>query len=549
MNKFVGVIITVLVSFFGLTSAVVAQTEHSGSITSDETWTQGGNPHIIKALTTVSNNATLTIEAGVEVRFNIDAINPTLIIGTAKDTGAKLIAKGTETNPITFTSDAGAPQPGDWNAIFFWPTASPDSVIENAIIEYGGGAVGATGNLKFYGSSPKIRNSIIRRSSGPGIQAVVSGSPEISGCMIQDNSGPGVDISQSSPVMDNNNFKDNGTYPIRIGNISPPGPIIYGTNAFSGNNPDLVYFNPGSITFDYTMREIEIAYFFPSLTTVNNDATLTIDAGVEIRFNRDAVNPRLIIGTSRDTGATLVARGTESKKITFTSNSSVPQPGDWNAILFWPTASPDSIIENAIIEYGGGVNGSTGNISIFGASPTINNSTIRHSKGSAIDVLNNGSPQISCCDLTDNLIGIRASNPGPDLYTYGNNILGNSEFGAANDSSTTVIDATENWWGDASGPAGAGPGTGDPVSQYINYAPWLTRESACTSAICEGDVDADGDVDGDDLKHLVDKYRQLANDLNDNSDAAFFGSLSLSDFDLAKFAEDFGRKKCPYMDL
>ena len=56
-------------------------------------------------------------------------------------------------------------------------------------------------------------------------------------------------------------------------------------------------------------------------------------------------------------------------------------------------------------------------------------------------------------------------------------------------------------------------------------------------------------MDGDDLKHLVDKYRQLANDLNDNSDAAFFGSLSLSDFDLTKFAEDFGRKKCPHMDL
>ncbi|MEN6513971.1 hypothetical protein, partial [Methanoculleus sp.] len=32
-----------------------------------------------------------------------------------------------------------------------------------------------------------------------------------------------------------------------------------------------------------------------------------------------------------------------------------------------------------------------------------------------------------------------------------------------------------NWWGDASGPSGFGPGTGSPVTGTMNYEPWLTK--------------------------------------------------------------------------
>jgi hypothetical protein len=37
-----------------------------------------------------------------------------------------------------------------------------------------------------------------------------------------------------------------------------------------------------------------------------------------------------------------------------------------------------------------------------------------------------------------------------------------------------TVDARYNWWGDASGPSGFGPGTGGSVSQWVNYTPWLT---------------------------------------------------------------------------
>ncbi|MCK4311663.1 MAG: right-handed parallel beta-helix repeat-containing protein, partial [Candidatus Cloacimonetes bacterium] len=38
---------------------------------------------------------------------------------------------------------------------------------------------------------------------------------------------------------------------------------------------------------------------------------------------------------------------------------------------------------------------------------------------------------------------------------------------------TNGVTAEENWWGDASGPSGAGPGTGDAVSANVDYSPWL----------------------------------------------------------------------------
>jgi hypothetical protein len=36
-----------------------------------------------------------------------------------------------------------------------------------------------------------------------------------------------------------------------------------------------------------------------------------------------------------------------------------------------------------------------------------------------------------------------------------------------------TIDAENNWWNDADGPTGVGPGDdGDKVSQWVDYTPW-----------------------------------------------------------------------------
>jgi len=59
-----------------------------------------------------------------------------------------------------------------------------------------------------------------------------------------------------------------------------------------------------------------------------------------------------------------------------------------------------------------------------------------------------------------------------NVFNY-NNIYGNDGDGMENQVTTTLVDATCNWWGAADGPSGFGPGFGDAVSDYVDFEPWL----------------------------------------------------------------------------
>lgn len=83
-------------------------------------------------------------------------------------------------------------------------------------------------------------------------------------------------------------------------------------------------------------------------------------------------------------------------------------------------------------------------------------------------------------NIHDNSYGINSwEGGGWTGRTIGNNhinyntIAGNG-FGMWNiDGVAVTVDAECNWWGDASGPSGEGPGTGDAVSANVEYSPWL----------------------------------------------------------------------------
>jgi parallel beta-helix repeat protein len=79
-----------------------------------------------------------------------------------------------------------------------------------------------------------------------------------------------------------------------------------------------------------------------------------------------------------------------------------------------------------------------------------------------------------------------------------NNIDGNFWNGAGNDIGET-LDATKNWWGDAAGPSGFGPGEGDAVTHNVDFEPWLGAPlvSVKTKPVTETDdtVDAKKETD------------------------------------------------------
>lgn len=75
MKKDISILSLILVCVFSMVGLADAATHHSGTIGSDETWTLAGSPHIIDSITSVTG-ATLTIEPGVEVKFDETGFNP-----------------------------------------------------------------------------------------------------------------------------------------------------------------------------------------------------------------------------------------------------------------------------------------------------------------------------------------------------------------------------------------------------------------------------------------------------------------------------------------
>ena len=77
-----------------------------------------------------------------------------------------------------------------------------------------------------------------------------------------------------------------------------------------------------------------------------------------------------------------------------------------------------------------------------------------------------------------------------------NSFIGNTNYGVYNGVAST-IDATCNWWGDVSGPYPTG--TGDAVSSYVDYYPWLlgfAPDAVCYEYYPEGFDDIVACADG-----------------------------------------------------
>jgi parallel beta-helix repeat protein len=127
--------------------------------------------------------------------------------------------------------------------------------------------------------------------------------------------------------------------------------------------------------------------------TVQSGAVLTIEPGVTVLMGA---------GNSIFVEGALVAAGTEADKITFTSASGTPSPGDWGSIEFRNTANAGSEVDHLIVEYGAGGE-RTGMIfyttGAFGVN--ISNSLFRNSAVHGIN-LRASSPQITNSEFTGN---------------------------------------------------------------------------------------------------------------------------------------------------
>lgn len=125
-----------------------------GKISKDTTL-KAINTYILKGLVYMTNNATMTIEAGTTIKGDI--INAGGLVITR---GAKLNAQGSVDKPIVFTSNSASPRSGDWAGIVLLGKAPTNSSFNGTagLGEIEGGVNDANGN-GLYGGADAADNS------------------------------------------------------------------------------------------------------------------------------------------------------------------------------------------------------------------------------------------------------------------------------------------------------------------------------------------------------------------------------------------------------
>lgn len=107
------------------------------AVEQDTTWTAAGGPYVLQGEVDVAPGATLTIEPGTRVEA---------LAGSSLSVRGVLLARGTRSDRITFTSQSGA---RDWHGVRFIGTATmqtPDtrSEIRSAVLSDASTAVTST---------------------------------------------------------------------------------------------------------------------------------------------------------------------------------------------------------------------------------------------------------------------------------------------------------------------------------------------------------------------------------------------------------------------
>lgn len=345
-----------------------------GTINQDRTWFADipyyvGNP--ISVL-----GATLTVSPGTAVKFEDDRA---LYIST----GARIIAEGTDLQPIYFTGkrddvvndtnndQAGSvPSAGNWRGVLL--VSGGQGRFVNVLFRYGGnnswdGTRYSTGNVLLENAGDvTFEKCEFAQSRYYGLM-VQSSSPKIRGSRFQGNEWGLVIDGNSYPfpydpanlLIAGNTFRENTR-----GAISTPAQSagqIAGDNVIDANNRNIVQVFgaiQSSSRFRYFPNNGQVAWYVVDYVTVNEDALLEIEPGVVVKFEND--KGLYVYGTLRAEGAT------PSNPVIFTSfkdddnpagdsnndaaNSS-PQRGDWRS-LFFGSSSQGNLLKNCEFRYG-----------------------------------------------------------------------------------------------------------------------------------------------------------------------------------------------------
>ncbi|MDQ1278328.1 MAG: hypothetical protein QG555_1370 [Thermodesulfobacteriota bacterium] len=483
----------------------------AGIIEKDTAWYAGASPYIIENTVIIKDQATLTIEAGTEVRSR----------------GPALIVEG------------GLVAPGDVEHVISWDTATPGKSWEGIVIrnvkekeislKFNRVQNAATG-LTLQSASPLVascdlslnatavrisgafakprlvKNTVLKNKKAAvvitdGAQPVVTenriqdnlqegilvdgAAPTISRNSIARNGASGMDVKNSQATITENNIVDNRPYNLAgamTGESVSALIFWWGTaggleiNATLKGRIDIrsVLSAPypegkstplpilgsslgGPLKTDAYLTLSNSPYRITKNLTIDGGATLYIEPGVVLRYDQ---NTTIVV---EDGG--IIAKGAPENPIIFTASAASPSPGFYTSAVSWgKKTTVNSALTYAIIQYADIA------LDIAYGAPDISYSLISKNAQSGIYCRNDAAPTVSFSTLTENRGEGALTVVGNARPRFSNNNIFTNDF-AAQVRSTIYIDARNNWWGKA--PPDLNMIMGD-TEQGINIKPWLT---------------------------------------------------------------------------
>ena len=478
---------------FGGATPVSAFTLLDSDINENTTLVASSSPYLVNENIVVNADVTLTVEAGVVVKF-----------GNSRglDVQGSLVVNGNDNAPVYFTSsedDVGGdtngngsstvPTTQDWNGIKFLSGSTGE--LNNTTIRYAGyrrSRVKPTPAVTNEGGQVSIVNSVISDSNYAGIGqtsgsltldsstiashtyglVLTGGDATLTNSIINDTQNTGLLARNLSTLnLTDNQFSNNFTT-IDVDISDAPSLSFAGNSATGGSLNGIVL--RGQLSSSLVLPKSTLPYVVSDsggldtsgsieITTNNNLAvasggSLSLPAGSIVKFSGS--------GARLEVAGNLIALGTVDQKIYFTSikddtvggdtdgAAATPAPGDWQHLVFQGGSSAG--FEFAVVKYGGHHlhGGSRAGLYNQGGVVTFDKGEIgqHHSYGF---YHSSGTSTINNTLITNNPV-----------------------YGVLN-TSQSVLDAKNNGWGDASGPyhPSLNPnGLGDQVSDNVDFEPW-----------------------------------------------------------------------------
>lgn len=457
-------------------SPASAKTTVSGTLSGDVTWTKSGSPYIAQNVI-IPSGSSLTIKPGVIVKVPKTmwalSVYGTLSVGALDAEKVVFTSLLDDTTIDGDTNDDGSQTTpsltGDWYGIY---TIGGTTTIDNTIFRYGGFNIYAT--VYNGGAQVSVSHSDFSFSN----HSVIA-------------------INGTTEVYDNT-FRNNDEFAL----WQKGGTLRFGRNIFT-NNSRAVMLTEGAFQNDggnsgergIVMRGTRTGTTIMTKDTLPYiiDVSLDIPVGSSLTVAPGAVIKTLLPQLFFIRG-NLTVGALDAEQVIITSlkddtvlgdtnrdgSATVPAKGNWCSIDLW---SGVTTITNTVIRYGGC--SSAGQVTNRGATVTLDHTQFTDSNQYHVRNIA-GQLTLTRSELTGGVYGFGFH--GGSVTLRDNSFHNNTAYGVTNTSPAhTVIDATNNWWGDASGPKHptTNPfGLGDKVSSYVLFNPWLGDDPLKKFELC-----------------------------------------------------------------